>query len=107
LLAPPRRIDLELNDLDFHVVADRVVRPDGAVDGSPIIEPAVNVLQEIRSRVRSMGAVDADLDVALLGFECEDGVRRRVRGEGEHDRDGGRQLRPARHARTIHRQNRR
>ena len=41
-------IALELNDLNLHVVANRVVGPDRSIDDAAVVELAVDILQEIR-----------------------------------------------------------
>ena len=74
LLAPPRRVDLELNDLDLDVVPDRVVRADRAIDAAAVEESAVDIAQEVGGGGRRASAVDLHLNRPLFGLEGDDGV---------------------------------
>ena len=73
-LPAPRLVDLELDDLDFDVVPDRVVRADRAIDAAAVEESAVDIAQEVGGRRRGAGAVDLQLDRPLFGLEGDDGV---------------------------------
>src|SRR5687768_13411160 len=79
-LALPRRVDLELDDLNLDVVAHRVVAADRAIDGAAIVEAGVDISEEVGGGRRRADAVDLHLDRPLLGFEDDDGGRRTARG---------------------------
>ena len=72
LLPPASGVGLELNDLDLDVVPYGVVRAHRAIDDAAIVEPAVDVLQEVGGGDRRVHAVHLHLDRTLLGFEHHD-----------------------------------
>jgi hypothetical protein len=88
LVALPRAGDLELDDLDFDVVADGVVRTHRAVYRAAVIKSTVDVLQKVRRGERRACGVDLDLDVPPARLEDDDGVGARLAGKGRGHRAG-------------------
>ena len=75
-LTSARGIALDLNDLDLHVVPNRVVGPDCSIDHSAVVELAVDIFQEVRRRDGRLRRVDLHRDRPELRVEDDDNGRR-------------------------------
>jgi hypothetical protein len=69
LIAPPGRIDLELDHLDLDVASHGVVRPDRAIDHSVVVELVVHVPQKVLCGHGRVLDVDRHRDAAEPGLE--------------------------------------